>query len=549
MAELRWGAATDPGQIRPGNEDHLFAGPSLFVVADGMGGHQAGEVAAQLAVGQLESRLTEDEPTIGDLVAAIGQANRDIFDSAMTDPDQQGMGTTITSLAVMADPHDGEVFALANVGDSRTYLFRHGRLRQLTVDHSYVQELVAAGHISREEARSHPRRNIVTRALGIESTVQVDSWAVPIIRGDRFLLCSDGLVDEVHDDEITEVLASIEDPQEAADDLVRRANANGGRDNITVVVVDVLEGDDPPDPTEELDVIPAWAVDTASIEGVRGVTDGEGVAADPLDDPGADDPDTDSPDADSPGDEPDRDVAGHTDGAAGSATTESATTAPITPAAAATSEAAGADTERVERTGASDTTADDAGDGSDAAATTSSGAAAARRTSTFDPEPVTATVGGADDAPVPVRARRGRRLARFATAVAVAAVAVLGFTIFAAWARDGYFVAFDDQDQVTIFRGRAGGVLWFDPTVEAPTPYRREQLEPPSITLVDDEPRFDSFTSAETFVRDRLVTTTTSTTTTTTTTTVPPTTTDATTDTDTGSDGDGSTVTGTTTGS
>ena len=223
-----------------------------------MGGHQAGEIASRLAIERMQARLTGGA-TMSDLVAAIGDANGDIFRAAIANSDQQGMGTTVTSLAVVSDPHDGEVFALANVGDSRTYLIRHGKLRQLTIDHSYVQELVAEGHINRDEARNHPRRNIVTRALGIEPAVRVDSWTLPIVRGDRYVLCSDGLVDEVIDDDIASVLIETEDPQRAADELVRVANERGGHDNITVVVVDVLEGLDPPDPTQELDIIPAWA--------------------------------------------------------------------------------------------------------------------------------------------------------------------------------------------------------------------------------------------------------------------------------------------------
>ena len=153
--------------------------------------------------------------------------------------------------------------ALVNVGDSRTYLLRHGRLRRVTVDHSYVQELVATGHITDDEARTHPRRNIVTRALGIDPAVRVDAWTLPLVRGDRFLLCSDGLVDEVRDDEIVDVLDTIDDPQAAADELVALANRQGGRDNITVVVVDVVEGADPPDPDSELDLEPAWDDGTA----------------------------------------------------------------------------------------------------------------------------------------------------------------------------------------------------------------------------------------------------------------------------------------------
>ena len=161
--------------------------------------------------------------------------------------------------AIVADATPpAEQLALVNVGDSRTYLLRHGRLRRVTVDHSYVQELVATGHITDDEARTHPRRNIVTRALGIDPAVRVDAWTLPLVRGDRFLLCSDGLVDEVRDDEIVAVLDTVTDPQAAADELVALANRQGGRDNISVIVVDVVDGAEAPDPETELDLEPAW---------------------------------------------------------------------------------------------------------------------------------------------------------------------------------------------------------------------------------------------------------------------------------------------------
>ena len=195
MANLRWGSATDPGRIRPDNEDNVLAAPRVFAVADGMGGHRAGEVASALAIDLLRARLSEPGAGLDDVVSAIAEANGDIYRAALENPAQQGMGTTITALIVVIDgATDGqgetgaESFALINVGDSRTYLLRHGRLRRVTVDHSYVQELVTTGHITDDEARTHPRRNIVTRALGIDPSVRVDAWTVPIVRGDRFLL-------------------------------------------------------------------------------------------------------------------------------------------------------------------------------------------------------------------------------------------------------------------------------------------------------------------------------------------------------------------------
>jgi hypothetical protein len=171
------------------------------------------------------------------------------------------MGTTLTALVILRNDEHPHRLAVVNVGDSRIYRLRNGRLRRTTTDHSYVQELVATGHISEQEARTHPRRNIVTRALGIEPNVRVDTWVLPMVRGDRFVLCSDGLVDEVDDDEIAEIVNSSDDPQVVADALVASANEHGGRDNVTVVVVDLMEGEDPPAPEDDLDLEPGWADD------------------------------------------------------------------------------------------------------------------------------------------------------------------------------------------------------------------------------------------------------------------------------------------------
>lgn len=435
MAELRWGVATDPGQHRSENEDNAFAGDGLFVVADGMGGHQAGEVASEMAVNRLNERLpSESASTLADLVGAIGTANEEIYDASVKHPDQAGMGTTVTAIAVITDPHDGEVLAVANVGDSRGYLVRHGRLRQITNDHSFVEELVAEGAITREEARIHPRRNIVTRALGISSTVRVDSWTMPVIRGDRFLLCSDGLVDEVDDDAILGLLAAhTDDPDAAAHALVDAANQAGGRDNITVIVVDVLEGDDPPDPTAEFDVIPTWG--DASTDGDD--TGEHRLAVETSEGEGWPSPDGDAvPTLPPPG--------------------------------------------------------------------------------LYD--------GGEDLTPgAQPKVSRSRRLVRFAVAVGVAAVLVLGFALLSAWARSGYFVAFDEDGTVVIYQGRHGGFLWFDPTREATGQFTRDELDDRSIALVEDEPGFESRSSAERFVSERITpsTTTTTTTPTTTTTTLP----------------------------
>jgi len=430
VAELRWGSATDTGRIRPENEDSIFAAAGLYVVADGMGGHEAGEVASQLAVDRINGDLLgPDLPTADEVVESISNANRDIFRAAIANPGQQGMGTTVTAIAVISDamagragpnvdlhdPHrsdvagDGdelppdvtpvipaepsEALLLANVGDSRTYLYRHDKLRPVTVDHSYVQELVNTGHITPDEARAHPRRNIVTRALGIEPDVKIDWWTLPLIRGDRFLLCSDGLVDEVGDDDITVALQAEDDPQLAAEALVAQANKAGGRDNISVIVVDILDGDEPPDPTVEVDIVPVW-------------------------------PEEDT--------EP-------------------------TPA------------------GTIEVDADP------------------------DSEPELAAAAAAGAAGPTKRRRLGVKGALILFLIAALLVVVFVFT--ASWARSGYFVEFDEDDEAIIWKGQTDGFLWFDPTRETPAGPERDELTEESAEAVEERPRFDSRSDADEFIR------------------------------------------------
>jgi PPM family protein phosphatase len=249
--ELRWAAVTDPGRIREENEDTFVVepqidgqGPMVFAVADGMGGHQAGEVASAIAAETVRNRLADGAPNVDVVVAAVHEANASIFQRAHTSKAHAGMGTTLVGLTVLPATDERTArFALVNVGDSRCYLLREGELHRASVDHNYVQELIATGLITADEARNHPRRNIITRALGIEPSVRVDAWELPIVRGDRFILCSDGLVDEVDDEDIAH-LAADADPAAAADALLAAALAHGGRDNITIVVVDVVDGDD-----------------------------------------------------------------------------------------------------------------------------------------------------------------------------------------------------------------------------------------------------------------------------------------------------------------
>ena len=258
MIRATSGVTTHVGQVRDGNEDNYVSIDGLYFVADGMGGHSAGEVASEIAVRILQEVYTDPKVRVsspGLLADAISTANTAIFMEAMHDSSKAGMGTTLTGLAVTNAP-DNQI-VVANVGDSRTYLWRHGELRQVTKDHSHVQTLVDRGAITRAEARVHFQRNIVLRAMGIESWVDIDTFPMTVEDGDRYIMCSDGLVDEADDDEIEAEIRLSVSVQDLADRLVDLANRNGGRDNITVVVVDfeVVDNEDLVASEPELPVI------------------------------------------------------------------------------------------------------------------------------------------------------------------------------------------------------------------------------------------------------------------------------------------------------
>jgi len=242
MTTLKWGAVTDVGRIRTNNEDQLLVADPLFAVADGMGGHAAGEVASQVAVEALRAAFDRDHSADG-LAEAVRIANRAVWDRAQEKSEYRGMGTTLTAVALVGDG-DGETLAVVNVGDSRTYLLRDGELDQLTDDHGLVAELVRSGQLSPEEAEQHPQKNVLTRVLGLDEDVEVDCFQVVPYKGDRLLLASDGLTNEVTDAQMASVLRRLADPQEAAAELVRMAKDNGGSDNVTIVLVDVVDDDD-----------------------------------------------------------------------------------------------------------------------------------------------------------------------------------------------------------------------------------------------------------------------------------------------------------------
>jgi len=228
---VEYAQLSDVGRQREGNEDSMLVEPPLFVVADGMGGAQAGEVASNLAVETLSEMAPSNGNVEEELVEAIAEANRRIHTQAHDDRELAGMGTTLTAAFV----HEGKI-TFGHVGDSRAYRFRDGELAQLTDDHSLVAELERHGKLTAAEARVHPQRSMILRALGVSAEVEVDTYCFVGEPDDVFLLCSDGLSGLVHDAVIGEVLEGCESLEAAADKLIELANLSGGPDNITTVL-------------------------------------------------------------------------------------------------------------------------------------------------------------------------------------------------------------------------------------------------------------------------------------------------------------------------
>ena len=363
---ITYGAITHVGQVRTGNEDSLLADNNVFMVADGMGGHNAGEVASLMAVNHLREAASGIIAET-DLVQALVNANEVIYAESMTNHLHHGMGTTLAAMVVL----DNNNIVVAHVGDSRVYLWHEQALTRLSKDHSYVQELVDEGIVSIDEARTHPRRNIVTRALGIDAEVNVEANTFPVTVGAWYVLCSDGLVDEISDTDIAKVLERCTTPHEASQALVDAANAAGGRDNITVIVVSTAS------PHAEV-VMPVEE------------------PASPLSIP-------------------------H-------------------------------DTEN-------------------------------------------APVLVMNEAPAKKKFRFGPVL--FWSALGGIVLAVL--VVFAAYGRTGYFVSFQGDD-VVVLKGRPGGVLWFNPTVEARTTLTRSDLSDELALEIAGEPTFSESSAAQTYV-------------------------------------------------
>jgi protein phosphatase len=243
--KLLHAARTDVGMIRSGNEDNFTvdASPSrgIFIVADGMGGHAAGEVASEMAVRIVQRELSpvrdlDGEDVVQMVASALKRANRAIHDRTLTETDKQGMGTSVSALLLA-----GTRYLIGQVGDSRVYLYRDGTLTQLTKDHSYVQEQVDAGFLTPEQARYHPYSNVITRCVGAGNDVEPDIYRGEARDGDLFLVASDGLTGMVDDRRLAQLLGSRAGPERKVQSLIAEANGRGGLDNITAILVQVVE--------------------------------------------------------------------------------------------------------------------------------------------------------------------------------------------------------------------------------------------------------------------------------------------------------------------
>jgi PPM family protein phosphatase len=437
--ELRGATATHVGNVRENNQDRGHFGGYVAVVADGMGGHQGGETAAAIAISEFVGITSPIGPS--GLVELVEDANRAVFERA-AEPDLRGMGTTLVALTLR--PAESKI-SVVNVGDSRAYFVRGNELGRLTNDHSLVEDLVRQKRLTPDEAAHHPQRNILTRALGIASHVEVDQFLIPTKLGDRFLLCSDGLFNEVAEHDILRLLMENPSPLDAAESLVSAALSGAGRDNITVVVVDVVddgEGGSLSPPTVETVVLPPAGSLTVQVDHT--------VVAD---------------------------AANGSFGSGGVAASGfEAQTAPVAP---------------LQR-----------------AAGTVLELEAAAPTGLLQPEAVGAYVGVAtldldqqSELPIgqPRRLRRAFRLV--VLGMALGALVAGGYLGVQWYGRLGWYVQKAESGQVAVFHGRPDGFLWTDPIQEPDPGPLLEELIPDDQAMFAAGPRkFDSQIKARAFL-------------------------------------------------
>jgi PPM family protein phosphatase len=492
LTVLRSGSASDVGRVRTVNQDLPLERPNLYAVADGMGGHVGGEVAARVAVETLDHAFGRAQ-TVEGLRAAFSEANAAVWHESQANSDLHGMGTTLTAVALVGGPDGTDVLALANVGDSRAYVFSEGEMTQVTDDHSLAEERMRQGEITEEEAAVHPQRHILTRALGVSAHVETDMWELELRSGDRVVLCSDGLTNEVGSDEMAAILREVDDPEEAARRLVDAANENGGADNVTVVVVDVQvggHGDTAAAKVTPLGLVVPVAAATAAVPVVQSAGAGP-----------------------SPGPEAEPDEGGQLP--------FSDATAVVPAVGQDETLAPGArlvfddePTQLVETGPRSD----------EFFLGTATSVPVARSTTRVPPPPVNRTT----DKPEGKESRGARRrrlgIPRRITprvigfVLLVAAVPVAAYYVLKWYAYDNWIVTAQGK-QIVVKQGQPGGVLWFHPKVVDHTGLTIDEILPAAVGPVQAGVQRPSLHAAKSYV------TTITTTTTTTTTTIPTTTT------------------------
>jgi PPM family protein phosphatase len=515
MTVLRSGSATDVGRVRPVNQDMPLERPNLFAVADGMGGHVGGEVAARVAVETLDLAF-ERTQTVSGLRAAFSEANAAVWHESQVNADLRGMGTTLTAIALVGNDDGHDVLALANVGDSRAYVYSDGRLFQVTADHSLAEERMRHGEMTEAEAAVHPQRHILTRALGVSSEVQTDMWELQLRAGDRVLLCSDGLSNEVGMNEMADILGEFGDPQEAARRLVDVANDHGGADNITVVIVDVQVGEDAPGAASKVTPIGArtaaiTVAGTAAAVGAAGALAGATI-----------------PNGATPGS-----VAPHEDDATTSTPSSPSDETQAVPLTRTAPVPVYSDSDTLAPGarlgfGSEATTLGEEGPRSDEFFGGATASVPVARTSTRVPiAPTTTPQAAARRKEQETRRQRRHRLGipRRVTfrvigfILLVAAVPVAAYFVIRWYAYDNWIVTLKGN-QVVIEQGQSGGVLWFHPKVVARPPITKNQLSAAAATALRVGVQKSSLADARAYAAS--VTTTTTTSTTTTTTTRPP---------------------------
>ncbi len=504
MTVLRSGSATDVGRVRPINQDMPLERPNLYAVADGMGGHVGGEVAARVAVETLEQAF-EREPTVDGLREAFSEANAAVWHESQSNADLRGMGTTLTAVALVGGDGGHDTLALANVGDSRAYVYSDGRIFQVTADHSLAEERMRHGEMTEAEAAVHPQRHILTRALGVSSDVQTDMWELQLRTGDRVLLCSDGLSNEVGMDEMASILGAVRDPEEAAGRLVDVANEHGGADNITVIVVDVQVGEDGPDGASKVTPIGAStaaitiASATAATAAVAAVPNG--AAPDSV-------PEEDGPEGSGENDAP-------------SDITQTLPLSGITPLPAFSDSDTLAPGARL-GFGSETRSLSEEGPRSDEFFA-GTGAVSVARTSTRVPLAEQTPARGTPATRKEKESRRERRrrlgIPRRVTfrvlgfVVLVAAVPIAAYFVIRWYAYDNWIVTLHG-DNVVILQGQRGGVLWFHPKVVDRTGVKKDQLSPAASNALVLGVQKSSLKAARTWISTVTTTSTTTTTTT-----------------------------------